>query len=165
MDVPEIASKLIETDSTPSSGERSIAFKIREMLKELPLEVEIQEYSKNNVNLLAYTKPAGKVRIILMGHMDTVPAFKGWTTSPFKPLLKGGYVYGLGSADMKGALACMIKAAENSLEKEFSFALGFTAEEETTMAGADILASTLRRKFPSLKLAVVGESTNMRIFS
>ncbi len=75
MDVAEIACRLIEAESTPSSGESKIAHIIREMLNELPLEIEVQEYSKNRVNLLAYTRPVEKVGIILMGHMDTVPAF------------------------------------------------------------------------------------------
>lgn len=163
MDVAEIACRLIETESTPSKGEKKIAYTIKELLNELPLEIEVQEYSENRVNLLAYTKPAEKVRIILMGHMDTVPAFRSWTTDPFKPVVRKGFIYGLGSADMKGALACMIKAAESSLKKGFSFALGFTAEEETTMTGAETLAQTLKRKLPSLKIAVVGEPTNMRI--
>ncbi len=77
--------------------------------------------------------------------------------------MRKGFIYGLGSADMKGALACMIRAVENSLVKGFSVALGFTSEEETTMAGAEALAQTLKRRLPSLKIAVVGEPTNMRI--
>ena len=48
-------------------------------------------------------------RILLNGHVDVVPAQPtGWSNDPFEPVIKGGMIYGRGTADMKGSDACMI---------------------------------------------------------
>ena len=48
------------------------------------------------------TPPAGKA-ILLMHHMDVVPADKSqWKTDPFVPTIKDGELWGRGSMDMKG---------------------------------------------------------------
>lgn len=51
--------------------------------------------------------------ILLDAHCDTVGIAPGstWTHDPFAATLKDGFIYGRGSADMKGALAAMIYAA------------------------------------------------------
>jgi acetylornithine deacetylase/succinyl-diaminopimelate desuccinylase-like protein len=49
-------------------------------------------------------RPDG-VHVVLNGHIDTVPAGKGWTAGPHDPVLSpDGALYGLGSADMKAGL-------------------------------------------------------------
>lgn len=52
--------------------------------------------------------------LILNGHVDVVPAGEGsaWTSSPWKAEVRRGRVYGRGTADMKGGLACGLFAAK-----------------------------------------------------
>ena len=46
--------------------------------------------------------PAGKA-VILLHHMDVVPADRSrWTSDPFVPTIRGGDLWGRGSMDMKG---------------------------------------------------------------
>jgi acetylornithine deacetylase/succinyl-diaminopimelate desuccinylase family protein len=49
------------------------------------------------------------VKLLMPAHMDIVPAGKGWTTDPFEPIEKNGFIYGRGVLDNKGPLAsCLI---------------------------------------------------------
>ena len=70
---------------------------------------------KKRVNLFATLKAKksnGIEPIILSGHTDVVPVSKGWSSDPFKAEIKGDRLYGRGSCDMKGFLACSLAFAE-----------------------------------------------------
>ncbi len=56
-------------------------------------------------------KSNGKKPIILSGHTDVVPVSKGWNTDPFKATIKGDKLFGRGSCDMKGFIACTLAYA------------------------------------------------------
>jgi len=49
---------------------------------------------------------------IINAHVDTVPANAGWTHDPWKPHVADGRLYGLGSADTKGAIAATLVALD-----------------------------------------------------
>jgi succinyl-diaminopimelate desuccinylase len=51
---------------------------------------------------------------VFAGHTDVVPsgAEADWTSPPFRPVIRDGYLYGRGAADMKGSLAAMVTACE-----------------------------------------------------
>jgi len=98
---------------------------------------------------------------VLAGHTDTVPFdADGWTPAPFELTEHDGRLYGLGSADMKGALCAMLQAAsrlaEDSLRRPL--VLVATADEESTMGGARALAEA---GGPKARAAVVGEPTRL----
>lgn len=61
-------------------------------------------------NLAVKIKGRGGGRsLVLNGHMDTVPPSESpWTRDPFKPVVEGGRIYGLGTVDMKASLAAML---------------------------------------------------------
>ena len=95
---------------------------------------------KKRVNLFATIKakkPNGIKPIILSGHTDTVPVSKSWSTDPFKATIKGDKLYGRGSCDMKGFIACALAFApifsKNELNRDIHFS--FTFDEETACLG------------------------------
>ena len=49
---------------------------------------------------------------ILNVHIDTVPANRGWTRDPWTATIDGDRLWGLGSADTKGAIACALAAMD-----------------------------------------------------
>ena len=69
-----------------------------------------REPIRNLVAKLRATRPGS--RLILNGHLDTYPAgdHDAWTDGPFSGSVRGGRLYGRGSADMKGGVACLIHA-------------------------------------------------------
>ena len=52
--------------------------------------------------------------LVWVGHTDVVPPgpLTRWTSDPFKPEIRDGYLYGRGATDMKSGLAAMVCAAE-----------------------------------------------------
>jgi succinyl-diaminopimelate desuccinylase len=81
----------------------------------------------------------------LSGHLDTVPAGKGWTKDPWKPRIEDGKLYGLGVSDMKGGIASIIGVLrafhDLGLEIDGDLTFSFTPDEESGgMAGVGWLA-------------------------
>ncbi len=74
--------------------------------------------------------------LLFAGHSDVVPIGEEakWKTLPFTLQEKEGMLYGRGSADMKGSLACMLVMAERFTQAypDFAGSLGFliTSGEE-----------------------------------
>jgi len=70
------------------------------------------------------------------GHTDVVPPGdeEQWSTDPFEPTFKDGFLYGRGSADMKSGLAARVIAIEEFIgsypDYEGSIALLITSDEE-----------------------------------
>ena len=54
----------------------------------------------------------GTPRRVINAHVDTVPANAGWSRDPWQPHVADGRLYGLGSADTKGAIAATLVALE-----------------------------------------------------
>ena len=123
---------------------------------------------KKRVNLFATLKAKksnGKVPIILSGHTDVVPVSKGWSTDPFKAVIKEDKLYGRGSCDMKGFIACVLAYAsifsKSELDRDIHFS--FTFDEETACKGAPILIQELKKRGLKNGICIVGEPTNMKI--
>ena len=123
---------------------------------------------KKRVNLFATLKAKktnGKMPIILSGHTDVVPVSKGWSTDPFKAVIKEDKLYGRGSCDMKGFIACTLAYApifsKSELDRDIHFS--FTFDEETACKGAPILIEELKKRGLKNGICIVGEPTNMKI--
>lgn len=80
-------------------------------------------------NLVARTSLGRPLRLILAGHTDTVPVNGNAT-----PRREGGGLWGLGSADMKGGLACMVELALAVPEPAVDVTYVFYAREEVAAA-------------------------------
>jgi len=123
---------------------------------------------KKRVNLFATLKakkPNGKIPIILSGHTDVVPVSKGWSTDPFKAVIKDDKLFGRGACDMKGFIACILAYApifsKSNLDRDINFS--FTFDEETACKGAPILIEELKKRGIKKGICIVGEPTNMKI--
>ena len=123
---------------------------------------------KKRVNLFATLKakiPSKKKPIIFSGHTDVVPVSKDWNTDPFVATIKDEKVFGRGTCDMKGFIACTLAYApifsKTNLDRDIHFS--FTFDEETACQGAPLLINELKRKGMNSGICIVGEPTSMKI--
>ena len=123
---------------------------------------------KKRVNLFATLKSknsSNKKPIILSGHTDVVPVSKGWSSDPFTATIIENKLFGRGSCDMKGFIACALAYApiysKSNLDRDIHFS--FTFDEETACIGAPILIEELKKRNIKDGICIVGEPTNMKI--
>jgi len=76
-------------------------------------------------NVVARTTAGRGLRLVIAGHLDTVPANGNAT-----PRIEGDLLWGLGSADMKGGLAVMLELACTVAEPAVDVSWVFYAGEE-----------------------------------
>ncbi|MBA3453351.1 MAG: M20/M25/M40 family metallo-hydrolase [Deltaproteobacteria bacterium] len=81
----------------------------------------------------------GTPRRIINAHVDTVPANAGWSRDPWQPHIADGRLYGLGSADTKGAIAATLIALDGATPNDFGVL--FSGDEE---AGSAVMHAFLR---------------------
>ena len=73
--------------------------------------------SKPALNLFAKFGNS-RPHINFLGHSDVVLNLNNWSVSPFKGLVKKGYLHGRGAQDMKGSIACWISAVSKFTKKK-----------------------------------------------
>jgi acetylornithine deacetylase len=103
--------------------------------------------------------------IILSGHTDVVPAAaKDWFSNPYIASERDNKVFGRGSCDMKGFIACTLALApyfaKQDLKKPIHFS--YTYDEETACQGAPVMLKELKKRKINCSVCIVGEPTNMK---
>lgn len=117
--------------------------------------------AKNNTALEC--DKIGKKYFGFCGHLDTVPPDNTWLTNPFKLKIRDEKIYGLGTSDMKSAVASMITTAIQGDKLGIPVGLVFTHSEETTMAGAlELVSPKNLSKLQNMEL-IIGEGTNFDV--
>ncbi len=89
----------------------------------------------------------GRPRVAVVCHLDTVPAGDGWTTDPFRAVVKENRVFGRGTKDDKGPLASAMAAIAYLKEHESDLAgevllVGAADEECGSRLGTEFLLET-----------------------
>lgn len=95
-------------------------------------------------------RPTGRKPILLMAHLDVVPALReDWSLEPFTLTEKDGYFYGRGTSDNKlGAVAittALLRLRAEGFRPTRDIVLLFTGDEETTGRGAELGATEWRK--------------------
>ena len=104
--------------------------------------------------------------ILLSGHTDVVPIDgQEWTRPQFDLTREGDRLYGRGTTDMKGFLACMLSAADLAAKSKLTkpLTLVFSYDEEVGCIGIEEMKSVLKAKLRNPKLCIVGEPTEMQV--
>ena len=180
----ELLKRLISIPTVNPPGEHygEMAELLRGELEHLGLRVEVHRVP-DEVVLRHYPWARGHPRYIVLarlgsgkpgpvlhynGHYDVVPPGQGWSTDPFKPVVRGGRVYGRGATDMKGGIAAVIAGVKALLDAGWepergALELSFTPDEET--GGETGVAYMLDKGLARPSHAVVAEpSTTRRIW-
>ena len=95
---------------------------------------ELLDYPRYNV--IGFWAAGAKKTLHFNAHYDVVPVSGRWRHgSPFNPVAEKGWVYGRGTADMKGAIASIVFALKAlraaRVRPNFNVEVSFTADEET----------------------------------
>jgi succinyl-diaminopimelate desuccinylase len=117
-------------------------------------------------NLWARHGDGGRL-VCLAGHVDVVPPgpVEQWTSDPFAPAERNGYLFGRGAADMKTSAAAMVTAAErfiaSSRHHPGSLALLFTSDEEGAATdGTAAVVRELQARNTRIDACLIGEPTS-----
>jgi acetylornithine deacetylase len=112
------------------------------------------------LNAIAISGRAKRAELALVCHTDTVPFDPAWANA-VNPAVRKGRIYGRGSCDVKGYLACILAAiAEIDVARLAKpLAVVLTADEEIGCVGAKLLAkkNALRARY-----TIVGEPTGLK---
>ncbi|WP_425342745.1 succinyl-diaminopimelate desuccinylase [Piscinibacter koreensis] len=107
--------------------------------------------------------------IAFAGHTDVVPTgpLERWTSDPFVPTRRDGFLYGRGAADMKSSIAAMVVASEEFVgehpDHAGSIAFLLTSDEEgPSIDGTVRVCEWLRERSIRLDHCIVGEPTSVQ---
>ncbi len=174
----EIAKELVSFDSVSSKSNEDVSHWVDNRLCKAGFEIERVAYRDSSgiskINLIARRGPATNGNrsggVCYLAHTDVVPA-DDWSLDfcgPFQPTLRDQKLYGRGSCDMKGSLACALAAAERLSIHDQRAPLYFvvTADEEVGMIGArhvDKQSLLFSEMVTAGTIGIVGEPTFLKV--
>jgi len=164
-EVVDVTSALVSIESHRDAPgrERACAEKAAEIFTRWSMPAELVNVIEERPNVYCRLRGSGGGKeLMLNGHLDTVPAYE-MTIPPFRPYVENGLLYGRGTVDMKGALACMMVAMRllRDLHVPLKGDVIFTGviNEEDRSEGTEFLV----RNGPHADRCVVGEPTGLEI--
>ena len=163
-DLTQLLIELVSIDSQipPYADEQRIVAVLRDRMDSLGLgrgEVFASDPARPNL-VTRIAGEGGGPALMLNGHLDTKPvgdAAALWHSDPLVPEIRDGLLYGLGTSDMKGAVAAMVYAAAALKEcapLAGDLVLAFVADEE---AGGSLGSRFLAPLLENVDACLVGE--------
>ncbi len=117
-------------------------------------------------NLYATIGPKDRGGICLSGHCDVVPVEgQPWSSDPFALVERDGRLYGRGTSDMKGFLACVLATVPHFVERvtDTPIHIAISYDEEIGCVGVRGLLETLAQDGARPTGCIIGEPTGMRL--
>jgi len=166
--------RLIGFDTVSRHSNLALIKDVQGYCEQLGLSVDLTFNEAQNKANLFVTVPAGENAdvinggLVLSGHTDVVPVDgQDWSSDPFKAEIRGDKLYGRGSCDMKGFIACSLtvlpKAVKLSnagkLSRPLHLALSF--DEEVGCLGAPLILADIKARGITPEYCIVGEPTLM----
>ncbi|NSY41217.1 acetylornithine deacetylase [Leisingera sp. ANG59] len=166
MNVEELLGKLIAFPSVVGCPNGAIVDWIAEFCRTAGAEVTVLPGPEGDrSNLIATIGPRERRGYVLSGHMDVVPAGEPeWSSDPFALRREGDRLYGRGTTDMKGYLACALAALPNLATMELAqpIHLAFSYDEEAGCRGVPHLLAALPDLCETPLGAIIGEPSGMQ---
>ena len=166
-DANTILRDLIAFPTVSTDSNRAMIAYLARRLADAGARVEVmQDDTGAKANLWATLGPDTDGGIVLSGHTDVVPVEdQDWTSDPFTLTEADGRLYGRGTCDMKGFIACCLAMAPHFADRigDRPIHFAFTHDEETGCIGAGHLVAELKRRAARPAIAIIGEPTEMRV--
>jgi len=171
-DVIELTRALVRCESVTPVEAGALQL-LERSLEPLGFRCERMDFTQSGTadvaNLYARIGTGGR-HFCFAGHSDVVPVgdLSSWTIGPFSAELSGGYLFGRGAADMKGAIAAFTDAVARFLAlrgRDFggSISLLITGDEEGPAVNGTIkMLRRLAERNELIDACVVGEPTSSK---
>jgi len=170
MEIRQLLCRLVGFDTTSRLSNRELIDWVVDYLAALgiPAQLSFSEDGQK-ANLFARVGPADVPAIVLSGHTDVVPVDgQAWSSEPFHVVERDGRLYGRGTADMKGFIACALALLPEAVaraergELAVPLALALSYDEEVGCLGVHTLVADLKRRGEKVAGCIVGEPTSMQ---
>ena len=162
-----ILEDLIGFDTTSCNSNLELIRYVEDYLSQYGIKSTlVNDESGKKANLYATIGPADRSGVMLSGHTDVVPVEgQHWNSDPFVLKRLDDKVFGRGSADMKGFIACVLnwvpQMVTAKLETPIHIALSY--DEEVGCIGVRRLLDLMKNMPVVPSMAIIGEPTNMEI--
>jgi acetylornithine deacetylase len=159
---------------------RLVAFDTTSHKSNIPLIEFVEDYLRRHgidstrvptadgqkASLFATIGPSGVAGIALSGHTDVVPVTRqSWDSDPFTVVERDGALFGRGTCDMKGYLACVLAMVPELQTRKLKvpFHIAFSYDEEVGCTGVRPMIAELGSSLPLPRMVLVGEPTEMTV--
>jgi acetylornithine deacetylase len=162
----DLLARLVAFDTTSRESNLALIDFVASYLDGFGVPYElIHNAEGTKANLFATLGPTDVPGIVLSGHTDVVPVDgQAWTRPAFELSERDGRLYGRGTADMKGYLACLLAlvpaASHAALRRPLHLALSY--DEEVGCLGVRSLLEVLQQRPVKPLLCIIGEPTELK---
>ncbi len=163
----ELLATLVGFDTTSSKSNLALIGFVEDYFKSHGIgSLRVSSPDGSKADLFATIAGSGNGGIGLSGHSDCVPVEgQRWASDPFTLTARDGKLYGRGSCDMKGFLACVLASVPlfktRTLKEPVHLIISY--DEEVGCTGVRPLIARLGKDHPRPHAIIVGEPTSMAV--
>jgi acetylornithine deacetylase len=166
MNSKALLTTLIGFDTTSRESNLQLIAFVRDYLNahQVPCELVFND-ERSKANLFATLGVDDRPGVVLSGHTDVVPVDgQPWSVPPFELTEQDGKLYGRGSADMKGYIACVLAAVPALLAQPLRMPvhIALSYDEEVGCLGVRSLLAELEQRPHKPALCIIGEPTELK---
>jgi acetylornithine deacetylase len=164
---PDLLTQLVAFDTTSAKSNLELIAFVEDYLKGHGItSTLVPSPDGAKADLFATIGPKGDGGVGLSGHSDCVPVEgQKWTSDPFTLTLRDGKLYGRGTCDMKGFIACVLASVplfkSHKLKEPIHIIISY--DEEVGCTGVRTLIAMLGHDLPRPRAVIVGEPTSMKV--
>ena len=166
MNSVQILDRLIGFPTVSRESNLALIEYVRDFLAVRGIESKVYlDAAGRKANLYANIGPSERGGVLLSGHTDVVPVEgQQWASNPFRLQERAGRLYARGAADMKGFLACALRAADRARSRPLwlPLQLAFSYDEEVGCLGVRSLIDDMADWSHRPRFCIVGEPTLLR---
>lgn len=167
MNTKEILTTLIGFDTTSRLSNLALIDWVDEYLKQFGVHgTRVPNVEGTKSNFFATIGPHEPGGVVLSGHSDVVPIDgQTWDTPPFTLMEKEGSLFGRGTCDMKGFIACALAAVPNMANLKRPIHIALSYDEEVGCRGVAPMVDAIVKQLPPIEAVIVGEPTMMQLIT
>lgn len=165
-DATDILATLIGFDTTSAVSNLELISYVRTYLEGHDIPSTLVPSEDGKKACLFATIGTGEGGVGLSGHSDCVPVTgQAWTSDPFTLTARDGKLYGRGTCDMKGFIACVLASVPmfKSMPLAEPIHILVSYDEEVGCRGVRPMIARIGNDLPRPRVVIIGEPTSMQV--